>query len=66
MFGKETITRKCVMTLEGGFRFIADITIPKPTKPTFPEVMERRLVEQFNKSQPMMRSKAVRCHILRN
>ncbi len=60
------ITRKCVMTLEGGYKVVATLTMPRPTKPIFPEEMERRVVEEYNKTQPHAVHKAVRVHILRN
>lgn len=45
---------------------IADLYFPKPTKPIFPDEMERKMVEEFNKSQPHAVHKAVSVHILRN
>lgn len=69
MFGittTEHITRKCVITLEGGYKIIADLTIPKPTRPMFVDEMERKFVDGFNKSQPFAEHKAVSVHILRN
>lgn len=44
----------------------ATIYIPKPTKPIFPEQMERNIIENFNKSQPLAVNKVVKCHIMRN
>ncbi len=58
--------RKCVLTLEGGHKVVATLTIPTPTKPVFPEEMERRLVAEINKSQPHMKNKCVGIHIMRN
>lgn len=66
MFGQTQETRKCVITLDGGHKVIADLYFPKPTKPIFPDEMERKMVEEFNKSQPHAVHKAVRVHILRN
>ena len=61
------ISRKCVITLEGGgCKVTATLYIPKPTNPIFYEEMERRFVESFNKSQPNAAHKAVSVHILRN
>lgn len=62
----EKITRRCLLTLDGGARIQAVLTIPKPTKPIFPKEMERQFVKQFNESQPNMVHKVVKCHIMRN
>lgn len=66
MFQTEQITRRCLMTLSDGSKTQATITIPKPTKPIFPEHMERRLIEKFNKQQPLTANKVVKLHIMRN
>lgn len=66
MFGIEEITRRCLMTLSDGSKIQATITIPKPTKPIFPEQMERQFIENFNNSQPLAVNKVVKCHIMRN
>lgn len=54
------------MTLSDGSKIQATITISKPTKPIFPEQMERQFIENFNKSQPHLVNKVVKCHIMRN
>ena len=66
MFGIEEISRRCLMTLSDGIKIQATITIPKPTKPIFPEQMERQFIENFNNSQPLAVNKVVKCHIMRN
>lgn len=66
MFQTEQITRRCLMTLSDDSKTQATITIPKPTKPIFPEQMERRLIEKFNNQQPHMANKVVKLHIMRN
>ena len=38
----------------------------KPTKPIFPEEMERQFINSFNESQPNMVHKVIKCHIMRN
>jgi hypothetical protein len=53
MFGIEQIQRRCLLTLSDGSKIQATITIPKPTKPIFPEQMERQFIENFNNSQPL-------------
>lgn len=59
------ITRRCLLTLDGGgVKIQAILNIPKPTKAMFPEVMERKFIESFNKTQPIR--KAVAVHIMRN
>lgn len=54
------------MTLSDGSKIQATIYIPKPTKPIFPEQMERQFIENFNNSQPHLANKVVKCHIMRN
>lgn len=66
MFGEETITRKCVITLMGGYKVVGTLSLPKPKKAMFPDEIERKFVESFNESQPNMVNKAVSVHILRN
>lgn len=62
----EKITRRCLLTLDGGEKIQAVLTIPKPTKPIFPEEMERHIMDEFNKSQPNAVHKVIKCHIMRN
>lgn len=54
------------MTLSDGSKTLATITIPKPTKPIFPEQIERKFIEKFNNQQPHMANKVVKLHIMRN
>lgn len=62
----EKITRRCLLTLDGGAKIQAVLTMPKPTKPIFPKEMERQFVKQFNESQPTAVHKVIKCHIMRN
>lgn len=62
----EEITRRCLLTLDGGAKIQAVLTIPKLTKPIFPEEMERQFIKSFNESQPNAVHKVVNCHIMRN
>lgn len=62
----EKITRRCLLTLDGGARIQAVLTMPKPTKPIFPEKMERQFINSFNESQPNAVHKVIKCHIMRN
>ena len=62
----EKITRRCLLTLDGGAKIQAVLTIPKPTKPIFLEEMERQFIKNFNESQPNAVHKVVKCHIMRN
>lgn len=66
-FGEETtISRRCLITLNGGAKVQAVLTIPKPKKPMFPEKMEREFIKAFNESQPNAVNKVVAVHIMRN
>jgi len=65
MFG-EMITRRCLLTLDGGAKIQAVLTMPKSTKPIFPKEMERQFIKSFNESQPDMVHKVIKCHIMRN
>lgn len=62
----EKISRRCLLTLDGGAKIQAVLTMPKPTKPIFPKEMERQIIENFNNSQPHLVNKVVKCHIMRN
>ena len=66
MFRIEEIQRRCLITLSDGSKIQATITVPKPTKPIFPEYMEREFIKNFNNSQPLAKNKVVKCHIMRN
>ena len=62
----EKITRRCLLTLDGGAKIQAVLIIPKPIKPIFPKEMERQFIKSFNESQPNAVHKVVKCHIMRN
>lgn len=62
----EKISRRCLLTFDGGAKIQAVLTIPKPKKPIFPEEMERHIMDEFNKSQPNAVHKVIKCHIMRN
>ena len=62
----EQITRRCLLTLDGGAKIQAVLTIPKPTKLIFIEEMERQFIKSFNESQPNAVHKVIKCHIMRN
>ena len=62
----EKITRRCLLTSDGGAKTQAALTIPKPIKPIFPKEMERHIMDEFNKSQPNAVHKVIKCHIMRN
>lgn len=62
----EIITRRCLLTLDGGAKIQAVLTMPKPTKPIFPKEMERQFIKDFNESQLNAVHKVVKCHIMRN
>lgn len=65
MFG-EMITRRCLLTLDGGAKIQAVLTMPKPTKPIFPKEIERQFIKSFNESQLNAVHKVIKCHIMRN
>ena len=65
MFG-EMITRRCLLTLDGGEKIQAVLTMRKPTKPIFPKEMERQFINSFNESQSNAVHKVIKCHIMRN
>ncbi|WP_147327890.1 MULTISPECIES: hypothetical protein [Prevotellaceae] len=60
------MSRRCLIELSDGSKILAILTIPKPTKPIFPEKMEREFIESFKKQQPNMVNKVVKCHVMRN
>lgn len=62
----EIITRRCLLTLDGGAKIQAVLTMPKPTKPIFPKEMERQFIKDLNESQLNAVHKVVKCHIMRN
>ena len=62
----EMITRRCLLTLDGGAKIQAVLTMPKPTKPIFPKEMERQFIKDLNESQQNAVHKVVKCHIMRN
>lgn len=62
----DVITRRCLLTLEGGAKIQAVLTMPKPTKPIFPKEMEREFIKNFNESQPTAVHKVIDCRIMRN
>lgn len=62
----EMITRRCLLTLDGGSKIQAVLTMPKPTKPIFPKEMERQFIKDLNESQLNAVHKVVKCHIMRN
>ena len=62
----EMITRRCLLTLDGGAKIQAVLTMPKPTKPIFPKEMERQFIKSFNEAQSNAVHKVIKCHIMRN
>lgn len=55
------ITRRCIITLSGGHKVQATLSIPQPRKP-----LEEQFIKEFNRSQPHAVNKAVKVHIMRN
>lgn len=60
------IKRKAILTLDNGAKIEADVTMPSPRKAMFYEGIEKKFVEDFNKSQPHAVHKLVKVHIMRN
>lgn len=60
------ITRRCIITLSGGHKVQATLSIPQPRKPLFMEQLEEQFIKEFNRSQPHAVNKAVKIHIMRN
>lgn len=60
------ITRRCIITLSGGHKVQATLSIPQPRKPLFMEQFEEQFIKEFNRSQPHAVNKAVKVHIMRN
>lgn len=60
------ITRRCIITLSGGHKVQATLSIPQPRKPLFMEQLEEQFIKEFNRSQPHAVNKAVKVHIMRN
>lgn len=60
------IKRKVILTLDNGAKIEADVTMPSPRKALLYEEIEKKLVEDFNKSQPYAVHKLVKVHIMRN
>jgi hypothetical protein len=60
--------RKCVLTLSNGAKVVAEISLSTPpsNKPMFHEEMERKAIEEINRSQPYAVNKVVDIHIMRN
>ena len=61
----EPVVRSAILTLSNGEKMRVKAKIyPKPRY--FQAEYERDLVEEFNRSQPNMVHKAVKCHLMRN
>ena len=60
------ITRRCIITLSGGHKVQATLSIPQPRKPLFMEQLEEQFIKEFNRSQTHAVNKAVKVHIMRN
>lgn len=57
--------RTAILTFDNGQRVRAEILIPKSDRPIFHNDLERRFIEDFQKSQPNAAHKLVKVHILR-
>lgn len=57
--------RTAILTFDNGHRVRAEISIPGTDKPVWHTELERRIVREFNKSQPRATHKLVKVHLLR-
>ena len=58
--------RTAILTLDNGHRARAEVLLPGTDKPVWHADLERRLVRDFNKSQPHAVHKVVKIHLLRS
>lgn len=58
--------RIAILTFDNGQRVRAEISIPGTDKPVWHTELERRIVRDFNMSQPQATHKLVKVHLLRN
>ena len=58
--------RTAILTLDNGHRASAEVLLPGTDKPVWHADLERRLVRDFNKSQPHAVHKVVKIHLLLN
>lgn len=58
--------RTVILTLDNGERVRVKVLMPRTEKPLWHTDLERRLVRDFNKSQPHAVHKVVKIHLLRN
>ena len=58
--------RTAILTFDNGTRARAEVLLPGTDKPVRHADLERRLVRDFNKSQPHAVHKVVKIHLLRN
>lgn len=60
-----TVSRKGIITLDNGARVQATFRI-RTKELTWHDEVERKLVEEWNRSQPGMEHKVVNIHLMRN
>ncbi len=58
--------RTAILTFDNGLRARAEVSLPGTDKPVWHADLERRLVRDFNKSQPRAVHKLVKVYLLRN
>ena len=58
--------RTAILTFDNGQRVRAEVLLPGTDKSMWHADLERRLVRQFNESQPRAVHKIVKIHLLRN
>ena len=60
------VTRRCVITFQDGQKTAAEVRIPCQRRAVRLEDLERDIVEQFNRSQPFLKNKVTKIHLMRN
>lgn len=62
----EGVTRRCVITFQDGQKTAAEVRIPCQRRAVRLEDLERDIAEQFNRSQPFLKNKVTKIHLMRN
>lgn len=60
------VMRRCVITFGDGQKTAAVVRIPCQRKAVRIEDLERDIVKQFNRSQPFLKNKVTKIHLMRN
>jgi hypothetical protein len=63
---EERIKRKAILTMDNSSRVFVEIQIKPTSKSKFIDELEKECVADFNRSQPHVNTKRVKCHLMRN